>query len=88
MRKFIVVLMLALVALISVLTAPQAQAQEVSLAGITAFTPSGNYMSLPGYYRWRHFQATGRWISREEAEERVRAAGGDTGPAPTGGGAG
>jgi len=84
MRKFIVVLMLALVALIGVFNAPQAQAQDVPLAGITAFSPSGNYMSLPGYYRWRFFLASGRWISREEAEERVRAAGGDVGPAPTG----
>jgi len=88
MRKLIVVLMLALVALIGVFTAPQAQAQEVPLTGITAFAPSGNYMSLPGYYRWRYYQASGRWISREEAEERVRAAGGNVGPAPVGDGGG
>ena len=83
MRKLIVVLILALVAFIGVIAAPQAQAQEAEVVKLRPFSPQANYMSLPGYLRYLIYTTNGRWISRDEAEERIRAAGGET-TAPTG----
>lgn len=74
MRKLVVVVVLAMAALIGTLTAPNAEAQ-VSVSGLRPFSPEANYMSLPGYLRWVTLRDTGRWISREEAEQRVRAGG-------------
>ena len=74
MRKLVVVVVLAMAALIGTIAAPKAEAQ-VSVSGLTPFSPEANYMSLPGYLRWVTLRDTGRWISREEAEARVRAGG-------------
>ncbi len=73
MRKLIVVVMAA-AAMLTAATAKQAQAQTnyPNVAGLTAFTQAANYMSLPGYLRYRYFLDSGRWISREEAENAVR----------------
>jgi hypothetical protein len=81
MRKLIVVLVLAVAAFVGAVFAPQAQAQTdyPSVSGITPFTQAANYMSLPGYLRYRYLLQTGRWISREEADEAVRQQGGATG---------
>jgi hypothetical protein len=80
MRKLIVVLVLAVAALVGAVFAPKVQAQDYpSVSGITPFTQAANYMSLPGYLRYRYLLQTGRWISREEAEEAVRQQGGATG---------
>jgi hypothetical protein len=74
MRKIVVVVVLAMAALIGTLAAPKAEAQ-VSVSGLRPFSPEANYMSLAGYLRWVTLRDTGRWISREEAEQRVRAGG-------------
>lgn len=88
MRKLIVVLMLAVVALIGAMTAPRAQAQTEypSVAGLTPFTQAANYMSLPGWLRYQQLLKAGNWISREEAVEAVRQQNAPTGPAPLAGG--
>lgn len=76
MRKLMIVTFVAVAAAVSLFAAPRAEAQEYpSVAGLTAFTPEANFMSLPGYLRWRHFQATGQWISRDEAVQAARAQG-------------
>ncbi|HEX8833045.1 MAG TPA: hypothetical protein VF719_02530 [Abditibacteriaceae bacterium] len=85
MRKFIVTLMLAVVAIAGAVFAPQAQAQTYpDVKALTPFTQPANYMSLPGYLRYRHLLGSGRWISREEAEEATRQQGAPTGPATMG----
>ena len=86
MRKLFVVVMLIAVALIGAIAAPraQAQAQYPSVRGVTPFTQAANYMSLPGFLRYQYLLTSGRWISREEAEEAVRQQGAPTGPATMG----
>ena len=65
-HKFLVVSLL--VGSLGLLPAAQVQAQEfVSVKGLTPFTPPANYMSLPGYLRWRYLLDSGRWLSRAEA---------------------
>ena len=83
MRKFYVVVALAVVAVLGAIMAPQAQAQTTypDVKNITPFTQAANYMSLPGYLRYRYLLDSGRWISREEAEQAVTQQGAPTGPA-------
>ena len=82
MRKLIVVLVLAVATLLGVLTAPPAQAQEYpNVKGLTPFSPQANFMSLPGYLRWRYLLSSGRWITREQAVQIVKDQGAPTGPA-------
>ncbi len=73
MRKLIVVGTLAAVALLSTVGAKQASAQTnyPNVSGVTAFSQGANFMSLPGYLRYRYFLESGRWITREEAETVV-----------------
>lgn len=74
MRKLMIVTFVAAVAAAGAFTANRAEAQEYpSVAGLTAFTPEANFMSLPGYLRWKHFQATGQWISRDEAVQATNS---------------
>ena len=75
MRKLIVVGTLAAVALLSATGAKQASAQTnyPNVAGLTAFSQAANYMSLPGYLRYRYFLDSGRWITRDEAENAVKS---------------
>lgn len=42
------------------------------VAGLRPFSPETNFMSLPGYLRWLMFQATGTWITYQEAERVVK----------------
>jgi hypothetical protein len=71
-RKFIVASLL-LAGWMGVISAPGAQAANyVRVKELKAFTPPANYMSLPGYVRWRFFLDNGRWISRAEADGAVR----------------
>lgn len=73
MRKTI--LGIALIAAIgaSALLAPSAQAQTYpQVANLTAFTTQANYMSLPGYLRYRYYLTSRTWISYEEAARIVR----------------
>jgi len=67
-------LTLVAMALIGAMTAPKAQA-AVDISALQPFTPEANFMSLPGYVRYQTLLADNRWITREEAEEIVRAAG-------------
>lgn len=78
MRKLILVVFVAAAAVIGLFAAPSAQAQEYpQVSNLTAFEPEANFMSLPGYLRWKHYQATGQWISRDEAVQAARAQGAD-----------
>ncbi len=74
MRKLIVVGTLAAVALLSVAGSKGASAQTSypSVSGVTAFSAGANFMSLPGYLRYRYFLESGRWIARDEAENAVK----------------
>ncbi len=87
MRKLFVVVMLAAMALLGAVMAPQAQAQTQypDVRNLTPFTQQANYMSLPGYLRYSYLLTAGRWISREEAEEAVRQQGAPTGTTGTAG---
>ena len=85
MRKIFIVVAIAVMAAVGFVAAPQAQAQTYpSVRDVTQFTQSANYMSLPGYLRYRYYLDTGRWISREEAENAVRDQLGMVPTAPTG----
>ena len=75
MRKLIVVGTLAAVALLSVASAKQASAQTSypNVSGVTPFSQDANFMSRAGYLRYRYFLDSGRWITREEAENAVNS---------------
>ena len=77
MRKMYIVAALAVVALLSAMASPKASAQTTypSVRGVTAFTQGANFMSLPGFLRYQYLLTSGRWISREEAEQAVRQQG-------------
>ena len=51
----------------------QAQTSYPGMGGLNPFTQAANFMSLPGYLRYRYFLESGRWITREEAENAVRS---------------
>jgi len=85
MRKILVVLAVAAMALIGAVTAPQAQAQDFpDCSTLTPFTPAANFMSIPGWLRWQYLASSGRWVSREQAVQVARDKGCNAGPAPTG----
>lgn len=85
MKRTMIAIAIAAMAAIGMMAAPQAQAQTYpSVSDVTQFTQSANYMSLPGYLRYRYYIDTGRWISREEAENAVRDQIGTVPMAPTG----
>lgn len=68
MRKLILTIAVVATTATTAVVAPQAQAQQFpSVAGLTPFTAEANYMSKPGYLRYRYFVTSGRWISYEEA---------------------
>ncbi|BCM91704.1 hypothetical protein IAD21_03579 [Abditibacteriota bacterium] len=76
MRKIIIALALA-VATAAAVTAPSAQAQTYpSVSGLTAFSPECNYMSKPGYLRYRYYQDSKEFISYETAARIVQEQGG------------
>lgn len=84
MRKLIPVVVIAGAALAGAIFAPQASAQNYTdVRGLRPFSPQANFMSLPGYLRYRFLVDSGRWITRDEADEAVRQQGAPTG-APTG----
>lgn len=74
MKKLLIVGAVAVTVLLATGT-KQAQAQTAypSVSGVTAFTQGANFMSLAGYLRYRYFFESGRWITREEAQEAVRS---------------
>ncbi len=76
MRKIIIALALAIVTAAAV-SVPSAQAQTYpSVAGLTAFSPECNFMSKPGYLRYRYYQTSKDFISYETAARVVTEQGG------------
>ena len=73
--KLSLLIVLALVAVsILALGGNQANAQTYpQVAGLEAFSPAADYMSLPGYLRWQVFVEQGTWISYAEAAEIVKS---------------
>lgn len=82
MRKLIPAVVIAGAIVAGAAFAPQASAQTVDVSTLRPFSPPANYMSLPGYLRYRVLVSEGRWISREEAVQAVESQGAPTG-APT-----
>ena len=78
MRKIIIGMALVAAMAASALIAPQAaQAQDYpNVANLTPFTAEANYMSKPGYLRYRNYVNTNNWISYEEAARIVAEQGG------------
>ena len=76
MKKIIIAVALALVTAAAV-SAPSAQAQTYpSVSGLTAFSPECNYMSKPGYLRYRYYQDSKQFIDYETAARVVQEQGG------------
>jgi hypothetical protein len=72
MRFIIVMLMLGLLAAAGAVLAPRAEAQtDLDVRSLTPFSQAANYMSIPGYLRYRYFLSSGRWISREQAAQSL-----------------
>ena len=77
MRKAILVV-LAAAAVLGALAAPKAEAQTQypSVSGLTPFSPECNFMSKPGYLRYRYFTTSGQWIAYADAARIVAEQGG------------
>jgi hypothetical protein len=77
MRKIILgIALIASLALSSAL-APSAHAQTYeNVSGLTPFTEATNFMSRPGYLRYRYFETSKTWISYEQAARIVAEQGG------------
>ena len=77
MRKSILAAFAA-AAVIGALAAPQAQAQSKypSVTGVTPFSAEANFMSKPGYLRYRYFVSSGEWLSYTDAARIVAEQGG------------
>ena len=73
-RRMRVAVALGAVVLASCVGARSASAQTdyPNVSGVAAFQQESNFMSLSGYLRYRYLLETGRWISREEADNAVR----------------
>ena len=78
MRKIIIGIALVTAMAASAVIAPKAaQAQDYpNVANLTPFTAEANYMSKPGYLRYRNYVSTNTWISYEEAARVVAEQGG------------
>lgn len=78
MRKLILGIALAAVTAATFVAAPQVQAQAnyPNVSGLTPFSPDCNFMSKPGYLRYRHFVNTGEWLTYERAAAIVAEQGG------------
>lgn len=78
MRKIIIGIALVTAMAASAVIAPKAaQAQDYpNVANLTPFTAEANYMSKPGYLRYRNYVNTNDWISYEEAARIVAEQGG------------
>ena len=78
MRKIIIGIALVTAMAASAVIAPKAaQAQTyTNVSNLTPFTAEANYMSKPGYLRYRNYVDTNNWISYEEAARIVAEQGG------------
>ena len=72
-RVFVVALTTVVLGGASILKT-SAQSAYPDVTDLTAFKQETNFMSLAGYLRYRYFLESGRWISREEAENATRTA--------------
>ena len=79
MRKLIPVVVMAGVIAAGAMFAPSANAQTTNVKDLKPFSPAANYMSLPGYLRYRTLIDSGRWITREEAVTLTSDQGAPTG---------
>ncbi len=71
-KMAVVVAGLVFVSGLVVATALPAFAQQHPVvSNLKGFSPEANYMSLPGYLRWLEFQATGQWLTYQEAARIV-----------------
>ena len=76
MRKIIIALAVAIVSA-AAFSAPSAQAQNYpQVSNLTAFSPECNFMSKPGYLRFRYFQDSKDFITYETAARVVQEQGG------------
>ena len=76
MRKTVIALALA-IATAAAVAVPSAQAQNYpNVSGLTPFTAECNYMSRPGYLRYRYAVQSGQFISYEDALRIVQGQGG------------
>ncbi len=79
MRKIVIALALA-VATLAAVAAPSAQAQTnyPNVANVTPFTADCNFMSRPGYLRYRYFVQTNgtQFLTYEQAARIVGEQGG------------
>ena len=79
MRKFFIGATLVVATLAtSLVVMPEAQAQAnyPNVAALTPFTAECNYMSKPGYLRYRHFLNTGEFLDYPRAFAIVQEQGG------------
>lgn len=61
-------MMMALIGLVALGSVKPASAQTIpNVQGLTPFTVTTNYMSLPGFLRWQYFKENKVWISIREA---------------------
>lgn len=44
---------------------------DLTVANLEPFTPEANFMSLPGFYRYQYYAATGIWLDRDTAVAAV-----------------
>lgn len=73
MRKIVLALAVVAAAAAAFVAAPKAQAQTFPTVTCTAFSPECNYMSQPGYLRYRVFVQSNytNWISYTDAARIV-----------------
>ena len=75
-RVALILGLMIMVVLLVTLAAPPASAQDYpDVRNMVPFSEEANFMSLPGYLRWMHYQQSGEWISRPEAVRIVREQG-------------
>lgn len=75
MRKIAIALTLAIAGAFAAGSSAQAQTYP-QVAGLTAFSPECNYMSKPGYLRYRYALQGGEFITYESAAQIVKDQGG------------
>lgn len=77
MRKLVLAVAFAAATAAAFVAAPTAQAQQYpSVRGLTPFSADCNYMSKPGYLRYRYFVSSGSFLTYEEAARIVAEQGG------------
>ncbi|OGD56404.1 hypothetical protein A2V71_04705 [Candidatus Berkelbacteria bacterium RBG_13_40_8] len=79
-KKLILLLVLVVMIMlmfVSMTAVSADETPEVDVSTLTPFTQGVNYMSLPGYYRYKVFEFRQEWISRLRCVRAVKAQGAD-----------